>query len=260
MKKLDKFAIKIMAFCSLIFLLSSSVNAQGLYAYMEGSYSYSSFTASSIPSSFRDVPAHKDDGGGSTGVINQASCGLNSIFSYEVGARRIYENKSSLSLGLIMGVAYNFAERNYTNHPGTDDRSIGAALTFSGIAIHGPSVILGLKPLYPGAFLSPKICYEFPLSRNHIYPRIGLDCGYQILTAVNGWDRYSSLEGNDFVTLGHIVPISISYRISMLEKESSDGRFGLSVGARLYIVSWTKDGREFGSQAFPLGAYISVIL
>ena len=208
-----------------------------------------------MPDYFRNIRAHKDDGGKETGLISRSQFGFLAVGTINFGAQFNSENNCAFRLGFSAGGSGDSEERNYTSAPGTNERGTGAALTFSGISIQGPATLLGIKPSTPFFFVTPKISFDFPLNKNKYYPRISIDASYYLLTAINGWDRYSNNECNDFKTLAHVIPIGISCKIGS-GKSDDPSNFGF--GLKIFFNSQTNFGKEFGTNIFPIGAFVNI--
>lgn len=110
------------------------------------------YDVSRIPREFRYVPVHPNDGGEINEILNEQ----NGTIKEKQVSREPYMEGFHLSMGgvkrfdkfdLYLGGEFRYypsegmpnletavSERNYTNHPGTDIRGEGAALTFYGLA------------------------------------------------------------------------------------------------------------------------------
>ena len=164
---------------------------------------------------------------------------------YELASKEL-KNNLVVGLGIIIGGGCDDQGRNYTFNPGTDQRGYGAALTFSGIGIEGPLTLLGLKPVYPFA-LVPKASLDIPLNNKKYRSIIGLSASYELLEAVNGWDRYNSHEANSTCVLAHVIPLSISFRFS-----------GYEIGAQYLLNFKTNNGLAYGTEISQFGFFLAI--
>ena len=253
MKNFKEITTKTLLLILFIIIFIIEAKAQKHDFYVNFDCSLSSFQAKTIPDYFRNIPVYKGDGG-STGLISRSQFEFLIMPSLDIGAQFNLENNCAFHFGFVFGASGDSEARNYTNAPGTNQRGNGAALTFSGISIQGPMTLLGAKPIVPFFFVTPKIAFEFPLSKKNYYPRISIDASYQLLTAINGWDRYNSNECNDFRTLAHVIPLGISYNIGF----NDSGSFStIGVGLKYFLNFQTSYGKEFGANIYPVGIFLN---
>ncbi|MFZ4631930.1 MAG: hypothetical protein ACOYL8_01825 [Patescibacteria group bacterium] len=245
--------VKILLPVVFIFIFINQTKGQDGDFFGNFDYSLSSFQVRNMPSYFRNIPAHKADGGRPTGLIIKSQYESMGIFLYHYGAK-LYFDKSTLRVGIVFGYSGETEGRNYTNAPGTNERGYGAALTFSGISIQGPLALLCVKPLTPLLFITPKASFEHPINDKHDYPKLAIDVSYQLLTAINGWDRYDNLQCNEFKILAHIIPIGISYRAGL---GKPDDPLSFGVGLRCFLNFQTALGKEFDTIIFPVGIFVN---
>jgi hypothetical protein len=162
----------------------------------------------SVPNYIRDVPAHPDDlwkvNPEDVAPISDAGLMFSTISS-----------SSLVSINLNVGVGYrddifdftlgpklsfssldrygslSIKERNYTNHPGTEDRSVGAALTYYGFDFES-------LPLSLGALARASLAFDISEGNKVLFfkPFIGYSATYSPshFFVENGWDRYGHLE------------------------------------------------------------------
>ena len=168
--------------------------------------SWNAMSVSNLPQYLRDVPPHEGDGGWSSGTIERANYSFSFCIPYDI--RYTFPSRRDVKFGLSLAISLplvDFAERNYTNHWGTDERGVGAALTFSGITILGPlSSLAGVRPL-PAFNLTPRVFIEAPLGDATMHTSLG----YQSLSAINGWDRFDDLECYQTEVLAHLISLNI---------------------------------------------------
>jgi hypothetical protein len=198
---------------------------------------------------FRTVPVHKEDlkfDWYKSGTISRANYKFDDLFGFEFGWRRKYENNIGTGFGILVGICHDDYGRNYTNAQGTNRRGYGAALTFSGIDIQGPITLSGLNPFYPYS-LVPKVFLDLPLTNNGKGLFISLSASYELLEAVNGWDRYDSYQVNDFKVLAHIFPIGMSLNFNRIE-----------VGGQYMLNFKTKTGNDFGAKIETFGFFVII--
>ena len=257
MKNFKKITTKAALLILLLIVFINQGKAQDSDFYVNFELDFFNFQSTAMPDYFRNIPAHKDDGGGQTGLINRSQYELLSMISLDYGNRYNYD-KSAFKFGIMYGYCGQTEGRNYTNARGTNQRGYGAALTFSGISIQGPLALLGVKPLMPLFFITPKISYEYLLSKKSSYPRISIGAYYELLTAVNGWDRYDNLQCNEFKILSHVIPISLSYRTKWGKPNNNGTVNGVGVGVRYFLNFQTSYGREFGVNTFPVGVFVNI--
>jgi hypothetical protein len=106
----------------------------------------------------RTVPIHPDDTYASASKNGPVKDVLNSISFQNIKLRfgvEAEQNNFQVGAGLGFGVSFvsynkegfGFAERNYTNAPGTDERGYGAALTYIDLEENGTSGVV-LNPFF----------------------------------------------------------------------------------------------------------------
>lgn len=204
-----------------------------------------------MPEYFRNVPIHPQDGGGE----NKATISKYSyqnylvlpIFSFEYTHK--FKNNIGIGGGLNIEISWsNRQEINYNDSIGyAPSRGFGTALTFSGTINRGMFSLLSCTqtddpktiPTSINLSMTPYIFISFPVKEDI---DIKLLVTYQRYAAVNGWDRYNTLEYYQKKTLAYIIPIDILFRIKWAE-----------LGPRIPIVFKTDDGREFDTKVFPIG-------
>jgi hypothetical protein len=255
MKKFRSKAVKAVLFFSFFAVYLNPAKAQKNDFYVNFDCDFSNF-AVTMPDNFRNIPKHKDNGGGPTGLISQSQFEFIGIISTSFGPNFNFNKFSALHIGIMIGTGNAKAERNYTNDPGN-----GAGFTFAGISIQGPATLLGIKPFVPLFFVTPEISFDFPVNKKNYYPRISIDASYQLLIASNGWERYDSheykdrFEYNEIRILAHVIPIGISYKMGFGDPNKPSF---LGVGLKYFLNFQTEDGREFGTNIFPIGISLSV--
>jgi hypothetical protein len=230
-------------------LFSPGINftmAQENGYYMNFNYALSSFSVPKMSADFRTVPVHKDDSYYSSGTINRADYKFDDFFGFEFGWQWKFLNNTAAGFGIVMGGSSDNQGRNYTTRPGSEQRGYGAALTFSGISIQGPISLLGIEPAYPIALI-PKGFFDIPLSDSGKGLTLSLSASYELLEAVNGWDRYDSYEVNDYKVLAHVIPLGISFRFK-----------GIEIGGRYMLNFKTATGKNFGAEIYPFGLYLAL--
>ncbi|MCL5018495.1 MAG: hypothetical protein M1416_01870 [Candidatus Pacearchaeota archaeon] len=175
----------------------------------------------SVPEYIRDVPAHSDDlwkvNPSDVAPISDSSFNFSTasnellnlnldigagyrddIFDFKIGPRLGYSFGRSITPSDAWVFDIPVKERNYTNHPGTEDRSVGAALTYYGCNFES-------FPLSIGA--STRASLAFDISEGNeiffIKPFIEYSAMYSPSHFVieNGWDRYGGLETKDTFNL-----------------------------------------------------------
>jgi len=206
-----------------------------------------------MPISFRNIPIHPDDGGGiNTGTISKTSY-QNWIVIPTIGFEFSHKFKNRMSIG--MGITFEFswanrAEVNYNSY-GSPKRGFGTALTYCGTITRGMFSILtcgqsddpNFIPTTFNLSLTPNIFFTIPITKK---VDIKMNITYQRYSAVNGWDRYNTLEVYQKETLVYIIPVDILFSFKSAE-----------FGPRIPI-SWRTDaGKDFGSKIFPIGFVIN---
>lgn len=202
----------------------------------------------------RDVPIHDDDGYASksnSGPIEQTNfktagtAALTWLMRKNIGET----TRAGLKVNWIVYPEHNTydnALRNYTNHPGTEKRGYGAALTFAGIEKRG------IIPSHNGGWLnvftniSPELFLEKLFSEKKEWS-VGASIGYFKFQAVNGWDRYDRLEINKTYALAHVVPVAAFI------KRKIGGSGYSEIGVKFPIAKMTDIGKESGAKVSPSG-------
>jgi hypothetical protein len=167
-----------------------------------------SLTINNVPEYIRDVPAHPDDlyktnsedvAPIANSVINWSTAGRLPALEMKAG---IGVKKGVFDIKLGPRVSYEWGEfdsesqikeRNYLNHPGTDLRGEGAALTYYKFREGDKDITINVGGLAEASlnfdlsdgnemfFLGPFAEYSFSTSEQKF--------GFE-----NGWDRYNALE------------------------------------------------------------------
>jgi hypothetical protein len=161
----------------------------------------------SLPESARLVPIHPDDtyaNEKNNGPIKNVLTGITMEgvrAKFGVEAR---ENQFGAKAGVGFGFdsysfskenSWGFAERNYTNHPGTSERGYGAALTYYDFSESGSI----------GVFVSPflNLSYHFPSGKegNKVYAFVEYAPEFHSFSTSieTGYDRWNKLEKLDDV-------------------------------------------------------------
>jgi len=185
-------------------------------------YATLGYKVNNMPSDFRLVPIHSDDGYTSpekNGHIEQTKYTRNGWLSLEVELHQEKEQIKNLHWGIsfvwiMHAMSDNVALRNYTNAPGTETRGYGAALTFATTGIQG--LLPKISDDNSINFLfnwTPKIFVDYYLNEKDLFNKFRLSLSYHKFTAINGWDRYDHYEFNDIKTLAHIYPLSAELNI-----------------------------------------------
>jgi hypothetical protein len=205
----------------------------------------------------RDVPIHVNDGYASRkdgGPIEETGNSFHSVWGFGFEKKYYFTEDFSLGLGLDWTIAPTFLDikkrRNYTNHVGTETRGYGAALTCIGMGRRGV-----FKPMRHGGWwniftnISPKISAEYVLIPKKL--SIGTYVTYHAIEAINGWDRWDSIEIYKTFTLSHNMPIGMY--ISIYDHE----HIGIKVGAE-YVKRWaTPIGIESGISEGGFALFVS---
>jgi len=181
-----------------------------------------------VPESIRNVPPHHDDFFCTPGPIRQDSgdapwmaeirflkLGLETDLSQTV----VWRNYGDLSFdyGHYLWLGGDINRRNYTNHPDTEKRGYGAALTF-----WSP----GYSLLIPG-FRSE---LQFK-NKDEGFWFLGTGFRRYDFGIITGYDRYDSLSEHDFFELGKIQEISLYLggRTNLSKKHwFGEGRIGMN--------------------------------
>jgi len=193
-------------------LLTSSALANDFFGMRYTSLDYK---VENLPENFRFVPIHPNDDYASpsnNGIINQKEFKREHLGSIEYG-HGWEKGRWDIGIGFVWIFTHydDVARRNYTNAPGTRTRGTGAALTFVSTEVRGLIPAFSDNDLRFLSFilnLTPKVFAEYTLGKNNKY-RLGASLSYHQFNAVNGWDRYDSLEINESKTLAHIYPVTL---------------------------------------------------
>jgi len=178
-------------------------------------YSGPDIEVKNMPLNVRNVPIHKDDGyalrsnGGAVQRIHYDTAGTFALgYSWYKDHKRLRFNIGVKWIFYPLYCLYDNELRNYTNAPGTEKRGSDAALTFVGIQKRG--IIPDIESDYVDPILNftPEAGVELMLSENG-NSSVGLNLSYFEIQAVNGWDRYNSLEINKTYDLGYYMPVSV---------------------------------------------------
>jgi hypothetical protein len=162
-----------------------------------------------VPEYVRDVPAHPDD----LWKVDPANVApiADTPFSFPIEITKPFLD-FKLGIGFTEGIFNielgprfasfidtNYAnskvkERNYTNHPGTEERGYGAALTFYRFHFEKGDTSIG-------GFLRTSLKFDISDSNKVLFLEPFLDysflystCSFSLTT---GWDRYNRLEKKD---------------------------------------------------------------
>lgn len=207
---------------------------------------------SGIPEYIRDVPAHPDDDFAKEENVAPIKDDTFPIYLFDISGLKV-RPKAGLNgkvLDLCIGAEFEvmppestsakIVERNYTNHPGTDERGYGAALTYYSIKQNLSSFSLGLF-----SRLSCKI-FEVPKDSEFMPGTLNLFADYSVsafretFDVENGWDRYDSFEVNEEYKLieyflEHNIKAGINFTIRVTGKHEHMN-LGLFAGANIYQV------------------------
>ena len=236
-----------------IFLLSISAFSQGVIFTGKFGMTIHDMEVSNMPISFRNIPIHSEDGGGvNTGTIEKSSY-QNYIVIPAIGIEFSHKFKNRMSIGMGINFEFSWANRaevNY-NSSGSPNRGYGKALTYCGTITRGMFSLLSYTqtndpnviPTTVNMSLTPNIFFAMPVTKK---VDIKLNVTYQRYSAVNGWDRYNTLEVYQKPALIYIIPIDILFSFKDVE-----------FGPRIPICWRTDVGKEFGSKIFPIGFVIN---
>ncbi|MFA5070920.1 MAG: hypothetical protein WC511_00950 [Candidatus Pacearchaeota archaeon] len=194
-----------------LFLTPVQKNSAEIYGFLGAGYGHEtqgnySASVDSVPEIVRDVPAHPDDfyktrpqdvgpiadtdfdlpfSGRGMNVELKAGVGIRKgIFDFKLGPK--------ISLSSKEDVVSSIKERNYLNHPGTEERGYGAALTYYKMKSESTSDI-------PFGGLA-EFSLNFDLSDGHGLCLLNPFVEYSFLVIPKefyfetGWDRHDSLE------------------------------------------------------------------
>lgn len=200
----------------------------------------------SVPEYIRDVPAHSDDlskvnpedvapiTDSSLNFFTEINDWMDLKLDLGIGYREgIFDIKLGPRLGYSLGFGRNIIpsdawifdipikERNYTNHPGTEDRSVGAALTYYGFNYEPSDVSIGA---------STRFSLNFDISEGNkvffLNPFIGYSATYSPsrFYIENGWDRYGNLETKDefnltYGSINHSIEAGITFNMPLVSLE-----------------------------------------
>jgi hypothetical protein len=202
-------------------LLSNPANAQKISFLKEINlgitYNKEHTKISNIPLIIRDVPKHPDDGYADdrdVAPIEDKTLKMSDRISFvngKFGGKISFlEEKLNLNLGVETDLEFKFNslaeynersdlnERNYTNHPGTNIRGEGAALTF--YDVH-PAFILNKN-----TFIKPQLFSEIEIAvKDRGLIKLGYGLYSEKLVARNGWDRWNSLEVKERYPLANLL-------------------------------------------------------
>lgn len=178
-------------------------------------YTHLDYSVGKMPLDFRSVPIHPDDGYASQknwGPVENEQYDRNHWASIDYAYLWKINDRWSCGLGVVWILDFwegfgKESRRNYTNHPGTDTRGTGAALTFVATGVRGLLEIEGGDHDL-GSLLNftPELLVEYRLSQDLT---LGLNASYHRFVALRGWDRWDSFEIDDKETLAHIYPITL---------------------------------------------------
>lgn len=202
-------------------------------------YAKLNYSVKNLDIEIRDVPIHPEDDNvprENQGPIERISYATHDWFSFDLAFKKNISKKFRFGIGLDWILYPYYADkalRNYTNAVGTEQRGYGAALTFVGLTTRGimPHVN-NLSELNLLWNISPEIMLEVPLEKHDF--TLGFSISYHLLEAVNGWDRYDSLEDHKYYDLAHIYPLTFYVNIRNL----------VTIGIRHNIVNETSWGRK----------------
>lgn len=214
------------------------------WSFCTGTY-WNAMSISNLPQYLREVPAHKDDAGYPSRTIERTNYAFSFSIPYDIRYTFPSERKIKFGLSAMLTLPIeDFAERNYTNHPGTDERGYGAALTFTGITILGPiSSLTSLKPLLRLSFI-PSVFIEVPMGRTTMHTSLS----YKTLAAVNGWDRNDELECYQAEVLAHLISLNVGIKATL---------WGIDyeIGPSIILPIRTTIGKNSGAKVYS-GLYL----
>lgn len=227
-------------------------------------YSHQEMSVGNLPLAFRSVPAHHDDGGGSTIPVGRRDYtmakGLEMNVAYNWHGTILGRNDGSgglrthLSAGLkwmpINAYPVDKDESQYIGRrPGSSTGGRGTALTFLGVGRYGP--LPSSESPIGDMFLAwtPAVRFDIGgstgLLRNYAF---GAEVSYWQFRAVNGWDREDALETQDARTLAHVVPLRpyVQY-----------GRkyWFIRLGPQFHFASKTSFGNKTDTRITPAGFF-----
>ncbi len=162
-------------------------------------------TVKDVPENIRSVPIHSDDGYAreeNNGPIPKNSSRLPPLMEFrflksgleiQLDGNKTLDIYGDLSFNTnqYLNCQIDENERNYTNHPGTNKRGHGAALTYWG-ASYGPGFIPGIK-----------VDLNFKDEKEDTF-FIGAGYRKYDIEAETGWDRHDDLERRKNFELGEI--------------------------------------------------------
>lgn len=206
-------------------LLLPIVSMAGFFDYHGPKFTYSGpdIEVKDMPLKVRDVPIHKDDSyalESNAGPVEKTQ--YDTIGTFLLGWSWYKERQQlrfNVSFDWIIYPTYWLYDnelRNYTNAPGTETRGYGAALTFVGIQKRGIIPDIESEFVYMILNIVPEIGVDLMLSEKGD-SGFGFNLSYFRIQAVNGWDRYNSLEINKTYDLGHFMPVSVYGRYKWIE-------------------------------------------
>ena len=212
------------------------------------SYNNTSFVVGNMPLEIRDVPNHPDDtyvSETTQGPVERTEYHTDDswILSY---TRRAVGEHAAWGFRLNWRLSPVFADterRNYTNEVGTDERGVGAALTFVGITAWGPipDFYHGYKVAALPLNIIPEVLAELrPVKQLPLH--LGTSIGYYRFQAVNGWDRWNMLESRKHYTLAECFPASGYLTLALHMDEQTD--FELEFGVIDVFLGSTALGKE----------------
>jgi hypothetical protein len=202
-------------------LLSNPAKAQKISFLREinigSNYNRENTKIANFPLIIRDVPKHPNDDYANdkdvapikddTLKVSDRISFINGKFG---GTVSFLEEKINLSVGvdIDLGIkcttflSYNespdLQERNYTNHPGTNTRGEGAALTFYDV---NSAFIANWN-----TFIKPQIFSEIKINIRDGEPlRLGYGLYSEKIVGRNGWDRWNSLEVKEKFPLANLL-------------------------------------------------------
>lgn len=229
----------------------------GFYFYGSGEFNFSYGTPiakiTTMPEYIRNVPPHPDDSIKTTypGVIadrGELAMSLGSLgFETRIGfgIKTDYPDfdlKIGPKLNFEISSSSKIAERNYLNHPGTDIRGEGAALTYYNFAMgrENSSVCI-----VPGISVKGSIGKYVQLFTEY-------SADWYEFFVQNGWDRYNRLEVKDAYKIAESINHSITLGVGLDTQGSSsyllEGFVGITIPQ---IVSKTPLADQTGFSVNP---------
>jgi hypothetical protein len=201
---------------------------------------------SGIPEYMRTVPIHPDDGTGNTIIKDNPGSAPPLFIGTDLRIGGGVKDKWNVipydfSFGFKFGIDFTgFGQRecNYTNHPGTEERGYGAALTEYMIYLGDVNYGLFAKAkLFDVGFVEYDI--ELPI--------------FQGVLLRNGWDRYDRFQDNqgyssNVPTLNHTIKggVEFSFPTESYEYGLNKKKLSIFAGVKIPQNVFATSSNEFG--------------